>query len=71
MPWYEYSALAGATPRPLVEVRLWHGSHSVRLIALVDSGADCSLFDASYADILGLDRGHARTEPVSLVSNRR
>ena len=48
-------------PLPLVEVRLWHGSRSVRLVALVDSGADGSLFDANYADLLGLDRKDAQT----------
>jgi len=44
---------------PLAAVRLWHGDRSVRIIALVDSGADYSLFDVKYADALGLERGPA------------
>lgn len=60
MPWYDYSAPAqGGRPRPLVSVRLLHGNQSVQLVALVDSGADRSLMDASYADVLGLDRAEA------------
>lgn len=58
MPWYEYSVTAGGL-KPYVEVRLWHGNQSVRLLALVDSGADGSLLDASYADAVGLDRAQA------------
>jgi hypothetical protein len=40
-------------------VRLWHGAKSVQLVALVDSGADASLLDIGYADLLGLDRATA------------
>ena len=29
------------------------------MVALVDSGADCSLFDVGYADLLGLNREEA------------
>jgi len=60
VPWYEYSVTPGGL-KPYVEVRLWHGTQSVRLLALVDSGADTSLLDASYADALGLDRAQATT----------
>ena len=47
---------------PLAEVRLWHRDRSVRVIALVDSGADYSLLDVKYADALGLDRGAAAVD---------
>ncbi len=40
-------------------MRLWHGNRPVRLVALVDSGADRSLLDIGYAEILGLDRSDA------------
>jgi hypothetical protein len=56
MPWYEYSPRRAGPALPLVEVRLRHGARSVRLIALVDSGADSSLVDSDVADRLGLDR---------------
>ena len=60
MPWYEYSTgLGGSRPRPLVEARLLHGARQVRVVALVDSGADMSLMDANYAAVLGLDRADA------------
>jgi hypothetical protein len=59
MPWYEYSPGGGGPSLPLVEIRLWLAGRSVRLVALVDSGADASLFDIDAADRLGLDRGIA------------
>jgi len=59
MPWYSYSATPAGDPKPLVVVRLLHGARQVRLIALVDSGADGSLLDIGYADLLGLDRAIA------------
>jgi hypothetical protein len=59
MPWYEYSARRGGRALPLAAVRLWHEARSARIIALVDSGADFSLFDITYADELGLDRNEA------------
>jgi len=67
VPWYEYSVTpAGA--KPLVAVRLWHGSRQVRLVALVDSGADASLLDIGYADLLGLDRSEATQVPATVAS---
>lgn len=61
MPWYEYSLTPSGVSLPYVEIRLWHGARSVRLLALVDSGADSSLIDAQYAGVLGLDRADAQT----------
>jgi hypothetical protein len=62
MPWYEYTALVGRNPLPLVEIRLWHGSRDARLFALVDSGADFTLLDVGHAEDIGLDRRDAVTE---------
>lgn len=59
MPWYHYTSLAGDKPRPLLEVRLWHGDRSVYVVGLVESGADISLFDATDAGLLGLRRNAA------------
>lgn len=61
MPWYKYSASPAGRAKPLVQVRLWHGNRQVALVALVDSGADASLLDIGYADLLGLDRADAST----------
>jgi hypothetical protein len=60
VPWYEYSVRKNGTTHPLAEVVLWHGAQRIRLLALVDSGADWSLLDASYADALGLARADAK-----------
>src|SRR5437016_640760 len=70
MPWYEYSPDAGGRPKPYVEVRLWHGSRSQRLVAIVDSGADASLLDVQYADLLGLDRTTAHRSPSVVASGQ-
>jgi hypothetical protein len=59
MPWYEYSVRPDGPPLPLVEVLLWNGAQRVRLVALVDSGADGSLLDVGYADAVGLNRDDA------------
>ena len=60
MPWYEYSAATAGGTQPYLTVHLWHGSRRVNVIALVDSGADSSLMDISYAEVLGLDRAEAQ-----------
>ncbi len=41
-------------PRPRIEVRLRHGDRFVKLLALVDSGADDCLFRLEVAQFLGL-----------------
>jgi hypothetical protein len=65
VPWYQYSPTAiPGKAEPLVVVRLYHGSKWVRLVALVDSGADNSLINIEYAEILGLDRNQATTSQV-------
>lgn len=60
MPWYEYSSLGGKAPLPVVEVLLWHGARWIRLVALVDSGADSSLLDLDLALAIGLDEADAK-----------
>jgi hypothetical protein len=61
MPWYEYSENSQGITQPYVTVHLWHGTQRVKLLALVDSGADSSLIDVSLAEVLGLDRAEAQT----------
>ena len=65
MPWYEYSVTSDGKTQPLVTVHLWHGSRRVQVIALVDSGADTSAMDASYAEVLGLDRADAESREAT------
>ena len=66
MPWYEYSVSPNGN-RPYVTVHLWHGNRRVNLIALVDSGADCSVMDVSYADAIGLDRTDAEVSDATVA----
>jgi hypothetical protein len=67
MPWYEYSVTPQG-PKPLVSVVLWHGARRVRVLALVDSGADACAMDAGYADVLGLDRADAVIDLATVAS---
>lgn len=68
MPWYEYSPEPGGDHlSPIIEILLWHGAQRVRMAALVDSGADTSLVDASYAPLLGLNREDAVEDHVILA----
>jgi len=49
----------------MVEGTLWHEGRHVRVVSLVDSGADVSLFNMSYAQDLGLNPAEAqRTRAV-------
>lgn len=67
MPWYEYSANSAGITQPYLTVHLWHGAQKVKLIALVDSGADSSLMDISFAEVLGLNRAEAKVVPGGLA----
>jgi len=49
---------------PVIEVLLRHGERSVRVPALVDSGADVSAFDINHALELGPDRAAAVHVPA-------
>jgi len=40
--------------KPVITVVLSHNDIKVRTLALIDSGADMSLFDADLAEVLGL-----------------
>jgi hypothetical protein len=45
--------------RPLIPVTLATGPKSARLLALIDSGADNTIFNMQVADMLGLPLGKA------------
>jgi len=57
--------------RPLLAVRLQHSNHpSVRtpeFLALLDSGADSSLFHLEFARLLGIDLAACQTSTVGGV----
>ena len=41
--------------RPVILVQLLHKDQGVAALALIDSGADCSVFHSSFAKALGID----------------
>jgi hypothetical protein len=41
--------------RPVIWVQLFHENRGVAALALIDSGADCSVFHTSLAQALGID----------------
>jgi len=68
MPWYQYSVTPSGYRQPIVAVRLLHGNRQVQLVAVVDSGADASLLNIEYADLLGLDRNDATQSKARVAS---
>lgn len=53
-------AIPGRSPsravfRPVIPIRLLDGSHTIAYEALIDSGADYSIFHAEIGEALGLD----------------
>ncbi len=58
---FSYQRVPGSNPKapwiplPLLKVRLSHKNQSIKVNALVDSGANASIFHSSLAEALGLD----------------
>lgn len=57
--------------RPVVEVTLYNGDKSIKGLALVDSGADKSLFNVEYAEEIGINLTNARTEDFIGIGGRK
>lgn len=60
-------------PRPIVDLRLAHGHHEARLVALIDTGAPVTLFDAAMAEAVGIRLGQpgAPSENVTILGGTR
>jgi hypothetical protein len=56
--------------RPLIPVVLRSGSASTRVLALVDSGADNTIFNVQVATVLGIDLKSAPTDSFCGTSSR-
>jgi hypothetical protein len=56
-------------PRPLIPVRLSSKSRHTTALALLDSGADKSLFSIDYAKELGLDTEIGRAESFGGIAD--
>jgi hypothetical protein len=57
VPLKERSVITGkmSVDRPIIPIKLFHGKQEVRYEALLDSGADTSIFDAEIGELLGID----------------
>lgn len=55
-------------PIPFLKIRLIHQQKIIQLNALVDSGADASIFHSSIAEALGLDLESGETREFFGVS---
>jgi len=62
-----YSVLSTVAPvaRPYLPVRLQYGGRFFDTLGLIDSGADCSLFNLEILSQLGLERTQGRLEPTT------
>lgn len=52
---FRYKKFAPDVLRPIIPVQLEHGARVLLYEVLVDSGADCCVFDAEIGEALGLD----------------
>jgi hypothetical protein len=55
--------------RPLIPIQLSHKGRHKTVLALLDSGADRSLFHASYAPLLGLDTEIGHSEQFTGIAD--
>lgn len=55
--------------RPVITVKLSRDSHVIAAEALIDSGADISLFDAEIAEALGLKLFDGRRDEIQGLSH--
>ena len=66
-----YSQYASIEYYPLVAVTLFNGSFETQTYALLDSGADTTLFHASIGEDLGLDIRLGERSDMSGITNDR
>ena len=60
----------GRVLRPVIEISLKNGGHSVRYEVLVDSGADICLFDADIGEAIGIDIEKGKPQEVFGVGGK-
>jgi len=67
---YKYSSAIPADPnktwvkRPILQIEIFGPKESKKFYALIDSGADCSLFNIQVARVLGFDLSKAKKSSV-------
>jgi len=56
--------------RPMISVEVFGPNGSNKFSALIDSGADCSLFNTEIADMLGLDLSKGKPANFTGISGK-
>lgn len=51
---FKYKNLGNKIIRPIIPIKIISGEKSIETEALIDSGADVNLFDASFGEALGI-----------------
>lgn len=57
--------------RPVVEVEIFGTNGSQKFNALIDSGADCSLFNAEIAELVGIDLSKSENRPFVGIGGKQ
>ena len=57
--------------RPIVEIELFNNGNSIKGAAVIDSGADKSLFNIAYAKEIGIDLTNAHKEEFMGIGGTR
>ena len=69
---YDFSPISKKlTKRPVIEIELFNGNKNIKGLALVDSGADKSLFNLEYATEIGIDLTHAKKEDFVGIGGKK
>ena len=64
---FNYKRYGPNVVRPVIEIKVKSNSQTIKYHALVDSGADISLFHAEVAEALGIDLSKCKKELVTGV----
>lgn len=69
---YKYKKLSKTISRPIIKVRLGLNNQSFLSEALVDSGADDSIFHSDFATLLGIDlKSGIKQETGGIVAGQK
>lgn len=65
LPWKEYGYITELRKlRPKLNVEIIHGGRRVPVLGLLDSGGDCTIINAEFASVLGIDLTKCPTENI-------
>jgi len=67
---YKYKRYGQETLRPVIEIKVKSSDRALKYHALVDSGADISIFHAEVADYLGINLSKGKKDIVTGVGGK-